>query len=88
MSGENAWDNGSWVRSPGDVKNIFWGDVEARRYRKQEEARRQEQEARLYRLKADWRARALAGPERAMKQYRNAIRKIGLMAVSEALGLG
>jgi len=37
-------------------------------------------------LKTRKRARVLDGPARAMRQYRNAIRKLGLMAVAEALG--
>jgi hypothetical protein len=92
MIGDNAWDNGSWVRTPSDISNIFWGNEEYRCYQQQEEARRQKQEAMFRRraeeLKAAWRARVLAGPGRAVKRYQNAVRKIGLMAVSEALGLG
>jgi hypothetical protein len=80
MTGQNAWDNGSWIRTPGDVK--FWSGFEA-----------QEAKELIFRLRAEERKAArrasiFAGPERAVKQYQNAVRKIGLIAVAEALGLG
>jgi hypothetical protein len=118
MIGDNAWDNGSWVRTPSDV-SFGWDDAqdldycranivvkqhgvngqviewhprdndEARReYREKVRLETEERNRRIEELRAAWRVRVLAGPGRALKQYRNAIRKVGLMAVSEALGLG
>lgn len=80
MIGENAWDNGSWIRTPGDTGNSA--------HRQAQEAKEFIRRRRAEEQKAAWRARVLVGPERVMKQYRNAVRKTGLMAVSEALGLG
>jgi hypothetical protein len=79
MMGNSAYNNGSWIRTPGDdvgVRNLFIEEQKALRLRQYA------LESRAARQK-----RIIQAPARAMKQYRNAIRKIGLMAVSEALGV-
>jgi hypothetical protein len=101
MIGENAWDNGSWIRTPGDVSVkqhlapghvIEWhpkdNDEAIREYNEKIRLQVEQRKRRAEEWKAAWRVRILAGPERAVKRYQNAVRKIGLMAVSEALGVG
>src|SRR4051812_4769047 len=106
MIGDNAWDNGSWVRTPRDVsfgwdyardldycranivvkqhgvngQVIEWhprdNDEARREYREKIRLETEEHNRRAEAWKAAWRIRVLAGPERALKQYRNAVRKI------------
>ena len=92
--GHNAWDNGSWVRTK-------WDNIREREREEWEKTTSLELLAAQQRsiershtlatqvrqeLEARKRYLVLSGPERAMKQYRNALRKVGLMAVAEALG--